>query len=478
MATDNDNFFYGKKTIGDLGADLVREVLKGRQHWRSNHDVNSIIDRENIVCKAQRWKGVGAERKPNRDYEVTAGPCSECEEKECEYKHLEPYPERIKENHEVKTNIATHLKETWGAIKNDGKRFAPSGNLFIEIWQNVKERYTPGHEYSDDRKGWYQKKPLADWYHFYQPRLIERTSKKGNKYIVDITEPEVYRAKDEPKDKFKARLKEYQDQLEQDKKRFSSEMQTNDRLITHRPWPYIVSIRGDKLEYIVNVLCEKDNNGKLKISEAESGKDSNGNQLYSYGYLLPINSLLMNPFSFNKYGTGFVSFTHLIHMVKGTKPSDESKINYYMPATMYDNIFITLPKSKAKGTIKKAKDEKEFVKWLNEAFLLSPNFAFLAGDKMYINAYAELLDNNRVLVVSRPTYNSVCYLEVLPDDAHQQLEFVRSGDALGAFGDAYIPATGGYYTNYAGTRLWGPIYLEQLIYAPVIMLLNEVKKWQ
>ena len=215
-------------------------------------------------CKSQVWVPKAHEHKHNLDYLIEAGPCNKCQVPSCEYRHLNPYPETAQgsaaeHRHEVKTNPATHTYTTTGAIKDDGKRFAPTGNLFLEIWQNVKlakgQKHKPGATYRG-KEGWLYQEPLAEWYHFYQPVT---TTRRGEK--ISIIEPEVYEKeiratltqdKHEPDEAFDERVEaEYQKQLKlsrreraKEARRFAKEMTVNDRLIYCRPWPYIVSING------------------------------------------------------------------------------------------------------------------------------------------------------------------------------------------------------------------------------------------
>lgn len=400
---------------------------------------------------------------------VKVKPCKECEISECEYKHLEPYQHEIEERHEVKTNPATHTKEARNMLKEDGKKFVPSGNLFIEIWQNVKlekgKTHTPGEEYQG-KEGWFLKEPLAAWYHFYQPRHTKRKQKYGQVKHVDTTEPEVCELEGEKKEEYNKRVQEYQAKLEQDIKRFEQEMTTNDRLIKHRPWAYTVSIRGDKLKDIVNDICIRNDRNQLHEQVVY-----NDNKTISIGYLLPLTELLNNPLYYDRYGKGFVSFTHHPRFAKGTKPAKGKQITHYMPETMYKNIFE--PKTRAKGTIKIPKDSKEMVKLLNEAFITAPHFIVKIGNTWLVNAWAVLGSNDRIAIFSRITGSEYTKLYAIPEG--KTIAFTTSGTGLNPFGDTYIKASWEEILNQYNVPSYGPVYT-RFDLVPIIVLENEIKK--
>lgn len=471
MTADNtgSSQFYEQKRIGSSGEKNVKEALEGRQHWQATLEADSIINSEKIFCKAQVWEPRADDHQANLDFMVKVKPCKECEITDCEYKHLEPYPEAVCESHEVKTNPATHTKEARDMLKDDGKRFVPSGNLFIETWQNVKlekgKTHTPGNKYPG-KEGWFFKEPLAAWYHFYQPRHTKKIQKNGQVKYTDTTEPEVYKQKGEKKEEYNKRVQEYQAKLEQDKKRFEHEMTTNDRLIIKRPWAYTVSIRGDKLEEIVNDTCIRDDENQLHEQVVY-----NENKTISIGYLLPLTELLNNPLFYDRYGKGFVSFTHHPCTTKGTRPAEGKKITYYMPETMYENIFE--PKTQPKGTIKIPENSEELVKFLNEAFITAPHFIVKIGNTWLVNAWAVLEPNDRIIIFSRITGSEYTKLYAIPEG--KTIVFTTSGTGLNPFGDTYIKASWEEILNQFGVPSYGPVY-KRFDLVPIIVLLNDVKK--
>lgn len=476
--------FYTQNEIGRVGELRTRLALEGRQHWKATLDAENTIDTQKIVCKSQVWVPKAHEHKHNLDYLIEAGPCNKCQVPSCEYRHLNPYPETAQgsaaeHRHEVKTNPATHTYTTTGAIKDDGKRFAPTGNLFLEIWQNVKlakgQKHKPGATYRG-KEGWLYQEPLAEWYHFYQPVT---TTRRGEK--ISIIEPEVYEKeiratltqdKHEPDEAFDERVEaEYQKQLKlsrreraKEARRFAKEMTVNDRLIYCRPWPYIVSIRGDIIRELVK-LCKKDNKNNLVEQTAYlNGKTS-------IGYLLPIDEVVNDPCLLDIGGTGTVAFTHLPAMVIGTKPATSDKVTHYLPEKMYHRIFKKTPASK--GERKLSKTVKEFVQFLNRASLTAQSETLILRDEQETmtlhNPWARL-QTNCIKINSRKPGTKECEVFILDNDV--ALTYTLSGEATGTVGDAHIKGTLAF--NEAGQR--EPHY-QWFGLRPIQKLLDNVKIW-
>lgn len=471
---------------GTDGEKIVKANLQGRQLWKSNIIVDSIIDPEKIVCKAQVWEGSQSERKNNLDYYVQAGPCKTCRISGCEYKNRNPYPKAIRERHEIKTNPATHVGKAYWAVADSGKKFAPTGNLFIEVWQDVtieqakairakQEEPVADIEKIDeipqvcdtDRHGWYQIKPPAHWYHFYQPV-------KANG--IDITEKEVLtdesklpRIEGETDQAYDDRVNQAIAEAEQ---RFEKEMTTSNRLIKHRPWAYVISIRGDHIERCVKEICIRENNGKLTLKETRD--KSTGTT--SFGYLLPITELLNNPAYYNREGVGAVAFTHLPEVVKGTKPSDIIKPTYYLNEIAYDTVFKKNPKRK-----REIKPLVNQIEALNHLFLIIPNFTIELSipelaDIPIRNAWARPGDdNNSIKLTFQPMQSDETREKKLPIGI---LDAIISDPKFEQFADAHVWTTfappeqdsGGKGKNKA-------VIKKSLATVPIIMLLSNSRRW-
>lgn len=294
--------FLTQLEIGQMGEAVVVETLKGRSHWFAPGIISeSWIDPEEILCQAQEWDDKTKERKHNKDYVVTVNACDNCKFNDCRYKKFKPYPDKVSQRHEVKTNDATHNQKIDPGKDNDKhfideKEFMPTGNLFIEHWQNVKNINPP---YPENRKGWFQREPLADWYHFYQP--------------VTPTESDI---------------------SDDDKKRFAQEMTVTDRLLPNKEFGYIISITGAALKELEPILYEKDKDGRPQIGSAWNEDDT-----WSKGTLIPVTQLLNNPRYFNADGYGEIIFTPVFGLVSGTRESIEIKPSYYLPKKHHDSLF-------------------------------------------------------------------------------------------------------------------------------------------
>ncbi len=474
--------------VGTEGEKIVKANLQGRQIWKSNVLVDSIIDPKKIVCKAQVWEGRQNERKNNLDYFVKAGPCKTCRISDCEYKkqNLYPYPIATRERHEVKTNVLTHIYEAYGIVAKTGKRFAPTGNLFIEVWQDVTfeqakairakrdEPVTDKEKIDEipqvcgaDRHGWYQIKPSAHWYHFYQPVKA---------HGIDITEIEVLadesklpRVEGETDQAYQDRVNQAIAEAEQ---RFAKEKKTSDRLIKHRPWAYIISIRGDHIERCVKEICQRESNGKLTLRETIDKLTGTT----SFGYLLPITELLNNPAHYNREGVGSVAFTHLPEFVKGTKPSDETKPTYYLNEIAYDTVFKKNPKRK-----REIESLVNQIEALNHLFLIIPNFAIElsipeVADAPIRNAWARPGDdNNSIELIFQPMHNDEVKREELPSGIFETL---ISDSKFEQFADAHV------WTTFAPPELDSgdtgknkAVIKKSLATVPIIMLLRNSIRW-
>lgn len=321
----SDIKFLKNIKIGREGELKVFETLNGRSHWNSTKfKPNSLINPEIIVCQAQQWDDRTTEHKHNKDYEVSVNACKVCKFHDCQYKEDDRYPEAVtSKRHEVKTNIPTHNKK----IKANEpallalKELAPTGNLFIEYWQNVipakGQRPKYSDTYPDDRKGWFQRN-LADWYHFYQP-------------VISKDEDNI--TKDHP-----AAI------------RFQEEMSTSDRLLLKKEFGYIVSITGEVLKRIEAELCVKlfNRNPLMLPADNEDGT-------YSIGTVISIPEILNNPRYYKTNGQGPIIFTPVLELVEGTRASNQPTLTYYLPEALYKKLYI--PKDKNQN------DKPEIEEW-------------------------------------------------------------------------------------------------------------------
>ena len=458
-----NNQFHEKLKVGEQGEGIVEVFLKGRRHWGASDEFRSFINRDERYCKAQIWEGKQDEHTANLDYLVRVKPCKDCQILECRFKKDEPYKHTVSERHEVKTNPTTHTKPTWGAIQDDGKKYAPTFNLFIEVWSNVKDadkkRAKPAQLYPDSRKGWYQKEPPA-WYHFYQP--IYCVDNKGNQ-IYDENGNLTYAVEDDAVDKDSETAIS-----------FIQTMTTNDKLILRRPWGYVVSVKGEKLKEIVNALCPADLNNDLELTPVEN---RNGTQ--SKGLLLPVGELLNNPIYYNRGAEGYVIYTPLIKMVRGNNPETKTDSRYYMPEKMYNNLFKDIPGNK--GKIVSPKTFDELYAMMKTQIVWSNSFSLIIDSIEIDNTWVTITPDDEIQLIIRPFGGPKVYWKSIINRAsfdpnNPPFAFELAGRGIGAVGDARIKATfGDTYSQY-GIKRKEPQYIrEDLI--PEAMLLKLVQKW-
>ena len=261
-------------------------------------------------------------------------------------------------------------------------------------------------------------------------------------------------------------------------KRFAKEMSTNDRLIFCRPWPYIVSIRGDQLRKLVH-LCKKDSRGKLEekpTSMTIEEKLPNGKTKKTYkrsiGYLLPIDEVVNDPHLYDKDSIGPIAFTHLPITVTGTKPATGDKVTYYLPEKMYQRLFRKVPASK--GKTKTSETAEEFVKNFNEVSLTAQSDRLMLKHcgvcVELFNPWARVVENGNIRINSKePGAIEGGYLTIKKDAL---LTFRTSGEAISPVGDAHIRGTLAF--NEVGQR--EPHY-QWFGLRPIQKLLDNVKIW-
>lgn len=311
MTADNPEKknFYTQLEVGKAGEQLVHKTLRGRSHWNSRYSTETWINPEVMVCQAQRWYDITDEHKNNRDYKIKVNACKNCRFDNCQYRKEEPYPTRVNDAiHEVKTNEATHTRPATDDKVKEIKDLDPTGNLFIEYWQNTKgtdpkykdDDITREDRYPEHKKGWFLKGTTASWYHFYQP--------------VKSNDPDNITKQHKTAQQFKR------------------QMGTNDRLLLKKEFGYIISIRGTTLKELEPILRLTRKNGKPIILKARStGSEGTG---------IPIYELINNRKYYETNSKGNIVFTPILEFISGTKKQEQGLPTFYLPKKLHDKLDI------------------------------------------------------------------------------------------------------------------------------------------
>lgn len=477
MTADNPEKknFYTQLEVGKAGEQLVHKTLRGRSHWNSRYSTETWINPEVMVCEAQRWYDITEEHQNNRDYKIKVNACKNCRFDNCLYKKEEPYPDRINNAiHEVKTNEATHTRlATDDKVKvKEIKDYDPTGNLFIEYWQNPKrwelkyddEDITREDRYPEHRKGWFLKGTTASWYHFYQP-------------VVSNDQDNITK----------------QHKIAQ---QFKRQMGTNDRLLLKKEFGYIISIRGTKLKELEPILRLTRKNGKPTILKARStGSEGTG---------IPIYELINNRKYYETNSKGNIVFTPILEFISGTKKQEPGLPTFYLPKKLHDKLNIEKGSQYYKNTEgieevehtdqdgntspKRIKEYKvyEAINTLNANFVWDQDKRLEFYLKHRDTKKAHRVDIKDGWVKADQDGNPVFYGEILidgkkqvseyPVDKNTTITFEIRGDQIGPLGDAFVKAEDRMYQHNHRVEP-GELVKQRLDLKPYVRLLKKAKIW-